>query len=131
MILPLYRATQWNRRVWSPRPLALTPDRIGVADNAHETERSLYFLPSQPAGRSATRQRRLTIALAILAVILAIVAVYIPLLVKQRTLAAFEAHLTESRSAALETEALKKRLAAKLEHDRFLIDRRAMICPRP
>ena len=107
--------------------LGLTPDRIGVAGNAHEMDRSLNFLPAQPAGRSATRQRRLTIALAILAVILAIVAVYMPLLVKQRTLAAYEAQLTESRSAALETEALKKRLAAKLDHDRFLIDRRATI----
>ena len=106
--------------------LGLTPDRIGVAGNAHETERSLNFLPAQRAGRSATRQR-LAIAFAILAVILAIVAVYLPLLVKQRTLAAYEAQLTDSRSAALETEALRKRLAAKLEHDRFLIDRRVMI----
>ena len=106
--------------------LGLALDRIGVAGNAHETERSFNFLPAQRAGRSATQQR-LAIAFAILAVILAIVAVYMPLLVKKRTLAAYEAQLTESRSAALETEALKKRLAAKLEHDRFLIDRRAMI----
>jgi general secretion pathway protein L len=104
--------------------LDLTPDRIGVAGNADEA--SFNFLPAQRTGRSATRQR-LAIAFAILAVILAIVAVYMPLLAKQRTLAAYETRLTESRSAALETEALKKRLAAELEHDRFLIDRRAMI----
>jgi len=106
--------------------LGLTPDRIGVADNAHVTDRSINFLPAPRAGRSATRQR-LAIAFAILAVILAIAAVYMPLLVKERTLAVYEAELTASRAAALETEALKKRLAAKLEHDRFLIDRRAMI----
>ena len=106
--------------------LGLTPDRIGVADNAHETDRSLNFSPAKRARRSATRQR-LAIALAILAVVLAIIAIYMPLLVKERTLAVYEAQLTASRSAALETEALKKRLAAKLEHDRFLIDRRTMI----
>jgi general secretion pathway protein L len=108
--------------------LGLTPDRIGVAGNAYETERALNFLPPQRVERSAARQR-LAIALAILAVILAIVAVYMPLLVKDRILAAYEAQLTENRSAALEAEALKKRLTAKLEHDRFLIDRRASIPP--
>lgn len=105
--------------------LGLASDRIGVA-GTHETDQSLNFLPAQRAGRSATRQR-LAIAFAILAVILAIVAVYMPLLVKQQTLAAYEAQLAQSRSVALETEALKKRLAAKLERDRFLLDRRAMI----
>ena len=114
--------------------LGLTPDRIGVVGTAqetgraHERERSLNFLPTQRAERSIGRQR-LAIAFAILAVVLAVVAVYMPLLAKQRTLAAYETQLGESRSAALETEALKQRLAAKLEHDRFLIDRRASIPP--
>src|SRR5262249_10806299 len=70
---------------------------------------------------------RLAIGLAVLAVMLAFIAGYLPLYGKQRTLAAYEAQLAESRRAAQDAEQLKQRLNQRLEHDRFLVDRRASL----
>lgn len=101
----------------------LSPDRIGIADEDSQRDRPFNFLARRnPAGYPATRQW-LLIALTLVAV-LALVAVYLPLYAKERTLAARQAQLEESRAAALEAEELKTQLAARLEHGRFLIDRR-------
>jgi len=98
--------------------------RIGVAGEVLQRGGSFNFLPaSSLAGRSTTQQR-LLIALTVLATVLAFIAVYLPLYAKERTLAAYEAQLAESRAAAREADALKERLMARLEHSRFLIDRR-------
>ncbi len=105
----------------------LALDRVGIAGEESHKGRSFNFLPNGgPAGRSTARQR-LSIALTAVAAILAVIAVYLPLFIKERTLAAYEARLEESRAAALDAEDLKKRLAATLEHSRFLIDRRQSI----
>lgn len=102
----------------------LTLDRIGVADEASFARDRINLLPHDHANCRSTSQNRLLVALAVLAAILALVAGYLPLHFKQRTLAAYEAQLAESRAAAVEVEKLKKRLAARVEHGRFLIDRR-------
>jgi general secretion pathway protein L len=102
----------------------LTLDRIGVADEAPFTRGGINLLPHDYANGRSTSQYRLLVALAASAAILALVAGQLPLHFKQRTLAAYEAQLAESRAAALEAEELKKGLAARVEHGRFLIDRR-------
>lgn len=105
----------------------LALDRVGVAGGEARDGWAFNFLAhgngmGQPAGRHG-----LLIASTALAAILAVVAAYLPLHAKERTLAAFEVELAESRAAALDVEQLKKRLTAQLEHDRFLIDRRMAI----
>lgn len=99
-------------------------DRIGVAGGAKFAGEGINLLPHDHANGRSAPQSRLLVAMAVLAAILAVVAGYLPLYLKQRTFAAYEAQLAESRSAALEAEQLKKRLAARAEHGRFLIDRR-------
>ena len=102
----------------------LSPDRIGVAGEDSQGDRPFNFLSrGNPASYPAT-QRRLLIALSVAVAVLAIVAAYLPLYAKERTLVARQAQLAETHAAALEAEALKTRLAARLEHGRFLIDRR-------
>lgn len=98
--------------------------RIGVAGEGLQSGGSFNFLPAGSLAGRSTMQQRLLIALMILATALAVTAVYLPLYAKERTLAAYKAQLAESRAAALEADALKERLMARLEHSRFLIDRR-------
>lgn len=102
----------------------LTLDRIGVAGGAEVAGVGINLLPHDRANGQSTGQNRLLVALAALTAILAVVAGCLPLYLKQRTLAVYEVQLAESRAAALEAEQLKKRLAARAEHGRFLIDRR-------
>ena len=102
----------------------LRPDRIGVAGEDSQGDRPFNFLArGNPAGYPATQQR-LLIALAFAVAVLAVVAAYLPLYAKERTLAVRQAQLAESHAAALQAEQLKTRLAARMEHGRFLIDRR-------
>ena len=102
----------------------LVLDRISITGDDTAEGRRLNLLPHlDPSGQSAPRNR-LLIAMAVLAVVLALIAGYLPLYGKQRTLAAYEAQLADSRAAALEAEQLKKRLIARVEHGRFLVDRR-------
>lgn len=106
------------------KSFGLPLDRIGIAGEDLQEDRPFNFLPrGNRAGSSATQQR-VVIALAIAVALLAIVAIYLPLYAKDRDLAVRQAQLAESRAAALEVEELKSRLAARLEHGRFLIDRR-------
>jgi general secretion pathway protein L len=102
----------------------LTLDRIGVTDEAPLARDSINLLPHDHPNGKSTSQNRLLVATAALAAVLALVAGYLPLHFKQRTLAAYEAQLAETRTAALEAGQLKKRLVARVEHGRFLIDRR-------
>ena len=105
----------------------LALDRIGVVDDLASEEGVLNLLPhASPNGTPAPRSR-LAIGLAALAVILAFIAGYLPLYGKQRTLSAYEAQLEESRQAAQDADRLKQRLSARLEHGRFLVDRRTTV----
>lgn len=102
----------------------LALDRIGVGGETPSAGDGINLLPHDQSNGHPVRQSRLVVAMTVLAVILAVIAGYLPLHGKQRMLAAYEAQLAESRAAALEAEQLKKRLAARVEHGRFLIDRR-------
>ena len=101
----------------------LSPDRIGIAGEDSQGDRPFNFLSHGSAGPLAV-QRRLLIALTLAVAVLAVIAAYLPLYAKERALAVRQVQLMESRAAALEAEGLKSQLAAKLEHGRFLIDRR-------
>ena len=106
------------------KSFGLTPDRIGIAGEGSRGDRPFNFLPGDNQLGYSTTQRRLLTALTIAVVVSTIVAVYLPIYAQERTLAARQALLVESRAAALEVEELKNRLAARLERGRFLIDRR-------
>jgi general secretion pathway protein L len=102
----------------------LTLDRIGIAGEESPVGPPFNFLSRDtPAGPSAPAQR-LLIALTLLAALMAMVAAYLPLYAKERILAAQQTQLAEARAAAFDADTLKSRLAARLEHGRFLIDRR-------
>jgi len=102
----------------------LTLDRIGTTREISPEGMEFNLLPHvDPNGHSAPRSR-LLIAMTVLAVALALIAGYLPLYGKQRTLAAYQVQLAESRRAALEAEKLKKHLAERVEHGRFLVNRR-------
>jgi general secretion pathway protein L len=105
----------------------LTLDRIGVIGDLSPVGRELNLLPHVDSSGQSTSGNHLLIGVAVLAVILALIASYLPLYGKQRALAAYEAQLAESRAAALEAEQLKKRLAARVERGRFLADRRLSV----
>jgi general secretion pathway protein L len=102
----------------------LALDRISIVGEEGQGNRAFNLLAhGSPPGHSASQHRLLT-GLAVLAAILAAVAVYLPLHLKERSLAAYERQLAEARAAALDAEELKSHLTARLEHGRFLIDRR-------
>jgi general secretion pathway protein L len=102
----------------------LTLDRIGIVGETSTGGRELNLLPHAGSSGHSAPRNRLLIALAILAIALVLIAGYLPLYGKQRALAAYEAQLAESRAAALEAEQLRKHLVEKVEHGRFLVDRR-------
>lgn len=102
----------------------LTLDRVGVADETPFARDGINLLPHDHPNGQSTSQNRLLVVLAVLAAILALIAGYLPLYFNQRTLAAYEAQLAGNRAAALQAEQLKKRLVTRVEHGRFLIDRR-------
>jgi general secretion pathway protein L len=106
------------------KSFGLSPDRIGVAGEESQADRPFNFLSRGNAAGYPATQRRLLIALTLAMAVLALIAAYLPLYAKERILAARQAQLAESRAAALEAEELKTQLAARLEHGRFLIDRR-------
>jgi general secretion pathway protein L len=106
------------------RNFGLTLDRIGVAGGTGVAGEGINLLPHDHANGQAAAQNRLLVAMAVLTAILVVIAGCLPLYLKQRTLAVYEAQLADSRSAALEAEQLKKSLADRAEHGRFLIDRR-------
>jgi general secretion pathway protein L len=109
--------------------LELALDRIGIIGDPSQDGRELNLLPHGNANGHSSPRNRLLVGLAVLAAILVLIASYLPLYGKQRTLAAYEAQLADRRAAALETEQLKQQLAAREERGRFLIDRRLSTPP--
>jgi general secretion pathway protein L len=100
----------------------LAAERIAIAGEAGEPS-AMNLMP--PAARAEGGfGRKLSLALASAAVVLAIAAAYLPLYEEQNVLAAYETRLAQSRAAAAEADKLKKQVAAALERARFLVDRR-------
>jgi len=102
----------------------LTPDRVGIAGEESQGGPSFNFLAGQMSGGPSAPRQRLLIALALMVALATVVAAYLPLYAKERILAVQQVQLAEARAAALDANALKGRLATRLEHGRFLMDRR-------
>lgn len=102
----------------------LRPDRIGLAGDEAQWGRPLNFLPRGNSSGYPAVQRWLLVGLTLGVAVLGMVAAYLPLYAKERSLAARQAQLAASHAAALDAEELKNRLSARLDHGRFLIDRR-------
>jgi general secretion pathway protein L len=102
----------------------LTARRIGIVDDELNHCKPFNFRPYE-ATEWSTAQRPLVVALATTAVILAIIAWYLPLYFDHRASAAYEARLEATRAEALQAEDVKKRLAAAMDLNRRLVDMRA------
>ena len=98
--------------------LGASPDRIGI----EERESEFNFMPLLEGGKRSGSG--IVLGLALLAIALAVAAVYLPLHMRHATLAELEHELEESRAAALEVDALRKRSGTALERTRFLFDHR-------
>jgi general secretion pathway protein L len=105
--------------------LGLPLDGVGIAGQESPGQKPFNFLASEQAARAAAQpQRLLVMVAALLVAVMGAVAAYLPLYGKERLLAARQAELAEARAAALDADAMKVRLAARLERGRFLVDRR-------
>jgi len=104
--------------------LGLPLDGVGIAGQESPGRKPFNFLASEQAARAAAQPQRLLVMLALLIAVMGAVAAYLPLYGKERILAARQAELADARAAALDAEAMKVRLAARLERGRFLMDRR-------
>jgi general secretion pathway protein L len=102
----------------------LTARRIGIVDDELQHYKPFNFRPYE-ATEWSTVQRPLVVALATTAVILAIIAWYLPLYFDHQASAAYQAQLEATRAEALQTEAVKKRLAAAMDLNQRLVDWRA------
>jgi general secretion pathway protein L len=100
--------------------LGLAPDRV-VAAGASDAPINLLAAGDAAAAGGA---RRLTIALAAAACLLLAVVVALPLAQKHKLLDAYEARLAESRAAAAEADALRKRIDESIGRNQFLVKRR-------
>lgn len=102
----------------------LAAHRIGIVDGP-EQDRSFHFRPYENSSDPQGTRRRLIPALTVAAAIVAIAASCLPLYFDHRALAAYEARLPEARTAALQAETLKERLAAAMDLSRVPFDRKA------
>jgi general secretion pathway protein L len=105
--------------------LGLTTHRIGIIGEDHKWDRAFNFRPYEESDARSATPRLLLLGLTVTACILAVIAWYLPLYFEHRALAFYEARLAETRTIALQTENLRKRLTADMDFSRFLINRRA------
>jgi general secretion pathway protein L len=105
--------------------LGLAASRIGIVGDEPTSDGSFNFRPYEESGDRPAAPRALVFALASTAAALAVIAWYLPLYFDHRLLSAYEARLEQTRTTALQAEALRKRLTAAMDLDRFLINRRA------
>ena len=103
--------------------LGLVPDRVGPAEGGDQAA-AFNLLGAADAAAGGGSLRRLNVMLAVLALVLLAAAVLLPLQRKQAELAALEARLNESRTAAAATEALRARIVAAQDRNSFLVQRR-------
>jgi general secretion pathway protein L len=113
-----------ERAVLIAEAFGLVANRIGIVGNDAEWERSFNFRPYEDSRDSPAAPKRLVLALAINAAVLALIAWYLPLFLDHRASAAYEARLEQTRTAAMQAEHLKRSLTAAMGLNRYLIDRR-------
>jgi general secretion pathway protein L len=101
--------------------LGAPPDRVAVGGDAGQ----LNLLRQMEADIDERPGLRLAPALAGLAIILAAIAIYLPLRAQQRMAEALAREVAESRAAVADIETLRVRATAALERTQFLSDQRA------
>jgi general secretion pathway protein L len=105
--------------------LGVAANRIGIAGDEPTIDGSFNFRPYEESGDRPEASRALLFALTATAVVLAVIAWYLPLYFDDRLLSAYQMRLEQTRTTALQAEELKKRLTAAMGLNRFLVDRRA------
>ena len=107
-----------ERVLEAARGFGLVPARIELAGGAEGGD-TLNLLPGESG--YGTRERRLSRALALLALILAVSAVAIPLQRQRATVAKLEAEVTAARAQAEESLAMRDRLGELTRSAQFLV----------
>lgn len=103
--------------------LGCVPSLVCVSAADLEAPQPMNLLAAQ-AEHPRPAISRLAVLLLILALGLAVAAVYLPLHFKRELLASYEARLAESRAAAMQADALSKRLETVQAQASFLVSRR-------
>jgi general secretion pathway protein L len=109
------------------RSLGLAASRIGLIGDESTGNGSFNFRPYERSRAGSAGPRRLTVALAMTAATLAVIAWYLPLYFDHRVSSVYQARLEQARAAALQAEGQKKRLAATIDLGHFIVSRRADI----
>ena len=117
--LALVPRAVFDRAVALADALGASPDRISIEGD----DGVFNFMPSldREGKRSGSR---LVPVLALLTIVLALIAIYLPLHMRYATLAELERELAEGRATAVEVDVLRKRATAALERTNFLVDQR-------
>lgn len=109
----------FDRTVALADVLGAPPDRISIEGD----DGVFNFMPSldHEGKRSSSR---LVPMLALLTIVLALIAIYLPLHMRYATLAELERELAEGQAAVVEVDVLRNRATAALERTNFLVDQR-------
>ncbi len=105
--------------------LGVVADRITTSTERADTRRPFDLNPAEGTAPQQSRWRAVTVALAAIAAILVILALWLPLQRKQEILAAYEEQLAEFRLQATEAAALREEFKAKAEQGSFIMRHRA------
>ncbi len=122
VVVPKAAADQAVRLVTS---WGIVPDQLTVDGDGEEGARVFRLLPDGVAARAGGLDRRLSVALALAACVLLVLALYLPLRQKQEVVAASEAHLAVIRAEAEQAGDLKKQVEEMLERSGFVVARKA------
>ena len=107
------------------RGWSLAPARLGIADEPAAAADQMNLLPLSDRRTPGELSRRLSVVFGCCAVVLAALMVYLPLWQKQDLQARTEALLARARAEALEVDAIKAQVAARVASGQFLVDRKA------
>ncbi|MFQ5773845.1 MAG: PilN domain-containing protein [Kiloniellaceae bacterium] len=99
-------------------------DLVEVAGGTEETDQVFDLLPRSAARARSTLRQRSYVLLGALAVVLLIVAAYLPLREKEQAVAAVQADLARARADAAQVAEMKKRVEDLVTRNRFVVEQR-------
>ncbi|MCH8996848.1 MAG: PilN domain-containing protein [Proteobacteria bacterium] len=102
----------------------IEPDRLAAGDEPDDGTRPFNLLPPGAARPRTGFGRRLAAKLAVLALVLLAVALYLPLKHDRDLLAAIEVRLAQVRAEAIQADGLKTQVAEIRERSRFVVERK-------
>lgn len=109
-----------DAKIRSAKLLGAVPTAIEIVRNSTGTERPVHIAigAEEPGGPGVTE--RLTVALAIIALVLAATAIYLPLERKRLAAEALEAQVAEAKTVAEETARLRQQFDQRLKSSGYL-----------